>query len=111
MAALVTLEDVNLALKLDLVQSGSPLEFTDYRVPDIQQKMTEATDIVLDYIGQPRGWTVDNVPGRVSAAIKLVIGSLLDDSAEADILTGLSGGDLNNPVVALLYRLRDPAIA
>ena len=112
MAALVTLEDVNLALKLDLVQSGSPLAFTDYRVPDIEKKMDEATDIVLDYITQAdEDWTPETVPGRVSAAIKLVIGSLFDDSEKAEMLSGLAGGDLKNPVVALLYRLRDPSLA
>jgi len=40
-----------------------------------------------------------------------VIKSLYDDSAKAAMLAGLAGGDLANPVVGLLYRLRDPTLA
>jgi hypothetical protein len=103
--ALVTLQQVNLALRLDLVEG-------DERTPDIQLKIAQAEDAILDYLKKPdHGWTEGTVPPRVQAAIILTIKSLLDDSAAPEMLSGLGTGDPKNPVVALLYRLRDPAIA
>lgn len=109
---LVTVAQVDLGLRLDLEKVGSPPEYTDVRLPDIELKIEQATDIVIDYIKRPdHEWTVDDVPGQVSAAIILVIASLFDDFDRAEMLAGLSGGDLKNPVVGLLHRLRDPAMA
>lgn len=103
--ALVTLEQVNLALRLDLVDN-------DERIPDINLKIRQAEDAVIDFIKKPdHGWTEETVPGRVSAAILLVIQSLLDEANTGGLLPGLGTGDPKNPVVALLYRLRSPAIA
>jgi hypothetical protein len=103
--ALVTLAQVNLALRLDLVEN-------DERIPDIELKIKQAEDAVVDYLKKPdHGWDDATVPGRVSAAVLLVIQSLLDEADTGGLLTGLGTGDPKNPVVALLYRLRDPALA
>ncbi len=116
MSALITVEQANDHLRLDLETDGSsPPAFDDIRLPDLQLKMDQATDIVLDYlkVGQdsPPLWDTETVPGRISAAILLVLQSLYDDSAAGAMLSGLAGGDLKNPVVCLLYRSRDPALA
>lgn len=115
MVALVTVEQVDNALRLNLANDlGDPSgdDADTSRLDDITLKITQATDIVLDYLKKGDDeWTVDTVPGRVSAAIILVIGSLYDDGAKAELLQGLAGGDLANPVVAILYRLRDPTLA
>lgn len=116
MSALVTVEQVDNALRLNLAADlGDPSgdDADTSRLDDINLKITQATDIVLDYIGANADeyWDVDTVPGRVSAAIILVIGSLYDDSAKGELLKGLAGNDLTNPVVGLLYRLRDPTLA
>jgi len=116
MTALVTVAQVDNALRLDLAGDIGDASADDdgdtARLDDIELKITQATDIVLDYITDPDPyWDVDTVPGRVSAAIILVIKSLYDDSAKAAMLAGLAGGDLANPVVGLLYRLRDPTLA
>lgn len=104
MTPLVTLDQVNLALKLDLTPA-------DERNPDIEWKMAQATDIVIDYLKQPdHEWTTEDVPGQVSAAIILVIRALIDGE-EAELLSGLAKGDTATSVVALLMRLRDPALA
>jgi hypothetical protein len=103
--ALVTLTQVNLALRLDLVDG-------DERVPDIELKIRQAEDAVYDFLKKrDQGWTIENVPGRVSAAVMLMIKALLDDPSSAEMIAGLGTGDPKNPVVALLYRLRTPAIA
>jgi len=108
---LVTVEQINDALHLDLQSSGSPAEFDDERLADVELKIGQAEDMVIDYLKRPdHGWDETTVPGRVSAAIILVVGALFDDN-KAELLSGLSSGDLNNPIVALLYRLRDPALA
>lgn len=105
--ALVTVDQVNLALRLDLAAG-------DERIPDIELKISQAEDAVLDYLKKPDAdWDVDDdtVPPRVNAAVLLVIQSLLDEANTGGLLPGLGSGDPKNPVVALLYRLRDPAIA
>jgi hypothetical protein len=103
--ALVTVAQVNLALRLDLVDG-------DERTPDIELKISQAEDAVIDYLKKPdHGWDQTTVPGRVSAAILLLIQSLLDEANTGGLLPGLGSGDPKNPVVALLYRLRDPAVA
>ena len=54
------------------------------------------------------------MPGRVSAAIIMGVGCLLDDTEEKmAMLSGLSGTDVDpkNPIAALLWRLRDPTLA
>jgi len=115
MTPLVTIEQVDLALRLDLQKTtaGTPpvTTYTDERKPDIEWKMAQATEIVIDYLKAPdHEWTVSDVPGPVSAAIILVIRALLDGE-EAELLSGLAKGDTATPVVALLMRLRDPALA
>lgn len=116
--ALVTLSEVNNALKLDLDIDADPSENQDMgRIDDIEAKIAQAEDIVLDYIKHPEGsedWDEDTVPGRVKAAVILVVGALMgDDEKQTEMLSGLQGGEvtLANPIVALLYRLRDPALA
>lgn len=115
MTPLVTIEQVDLALKLDLQKTtaGTPpvTTYTDERKPDIEWKMAQATEIVIDYLKKPdHEWTTSDVPGQVSAAIILVIRALLDGE-EADLLSALANSDPSSPVVALLMRLRDPALA
>lgn len=114
--ALVTLAQVNGALNLDL-QGTAPDFAADERSPSILLKIKQAEDIVLDFI-QPKpdpAWTPDDVPGRVSAAIIIAVNCLLDDTDERlAMLSGLSGTspvDPQNPIAALLWRLRDPTIA
>ena len=108
---LVTMDQVNLALRLDLGKSGSPPTYTDERTPDIQLKLDQSTDAVLSYLkGMGDDYTSDTVPPKVTAAIILGVGSLLDDSG-AEMVAGIGKGDPSNPIVALLYDLRDPALA
>lgn len=115
MTALVTVAQVDRALRLDLANDlgdGSSDDGDTSRLEDVELKIVQATDIVLDYIKKADDeWTADTVPGRVSAAIIMVVQCLFDDGAQAELLAGLAGGDLKNPLVAILYRLRDPAIA
>ncbi|KSV72939.1 hypothetical protein N182_28860 [Sinorhizobium sp. GL2] len=103
--ALVTLDQVNLALRLDLVDN-------DDRIPDVNLKIKQAESAVIRFLKKPdHGWTEETVPGEVSAAILIVIQSLLDEADTGAMLAGLGTGDPKSPVVALLYRLRDPALA
>jgi hypothetical protein len=103
--ALVTLDQVNRALNLGLFDG-------DERTADVELKIAQAEDAVLDFLKKPEpDWTPETVPPRVTAAIMLVIQSLYDDSATPELLSGLGSGDPRNPVVALLYRLRDPTLA
>ena len=109
--SLVTVRQVNDALSLDLQESGSPPTFVDERLANVELKIKQAEDAIIDYLKKPNhGWTEATVPGNVSAAIILAAGSLLDDS-KAELLNGLSTGELSNPLVGLLHRLRDPALA
>lgn len=118
MTVLVTLSEVNNALRLDLDLEADPSADQDGgRIDDIEAKIAQAQDIVLDYIKNPDGseyWDAETCPDRVKAATILVIGALLGDAdKQTEMLSGLQGGEANlaNPIVALLYRLRDPALA
>ncbi|QMV00160.1 hypothetical protein GHV40_01055 [Devosia sp. D6-9] len=114
---LVTLKQVNDALRLDL-QGEEPDYDIDERTPDIELKITQAEAIVLDFI-QPKpdpAWTDDTAPGQVTAAIIMAVKCLLDDTEESmAMLSGLAGtsGSDNpkNPIAALLWRLRKPSLA
>lgn len=113
---LITIAQAAGHLRLDLeTDGGSPETIIDARLPDLEMKMSQATDAVLDYLKieptSPPRWTVETVPDRVRAAIFLTLGSLYDDRDEGKMIAGLAGGDMTNPIVALLYRLRDPSMA
>lgn len=111
MVDFVTLEQVNLALRLDLEQSGSPLEFTDERTSDVELKIVQSQAAIIGYLkGQADpDWTAETVPPEVTAAIILGVRGLFD--GEDNLLAGLYDNDRTNPVVGLLWRLRDPALA
>lgn len=118
--SLVTVARVNVALRLDLDANVTGDDSADADLAgldDIEARIEEATDIVIDYLKmKPEDveWTAETAPPRVQAAIILVIDCLLDDTPEKmQMLAGLHGAqlDLSNPIVALLYRLRDPAMA
>lgn len=104
--SLVTLEQVKASLRIDY----------DDQDLDLTLKIAQAEDIILDFI-QPTpdpAWDESTVPGRVSAAIIMGVGCLLDDTEEKmAMLSGLSGTDVDpkNPIAALLWRLRDPSMA
>lgn len=119
--SLVTVEEVNNALRLDLESevggdlSGGEGEDTG-RLDDIELKIAQAEDIVLGFV-QPlpeTPWTHDTVPKEVSAAIILVVGYLYDNSeAGQEALAALTGEavGLKSPVKGLLWRRRTPSIA
>lgn len=117
MADLVTLEEVNNALRLDLQIIGDPsvddpgeLE----RIADIEAKISQASDIVLDYVthAEKDYWDETTAPDRAKAATIMVVRCLLDDTEESmAMLGGLRSGTADNPIVGLLYRLRDPVLS
>jgi hypothetical protein len=51
---------------------------------DIQQKLTEAQDVILDYLAEQVNplWTAADVPPRVLSMIKLYLSLLFDDRDE-----------------------------
>lgn len=113
--ALVTVAQINAALRLDL-QGEAPGFAADERTPDVELKIKQAEDIVLDFV-QPKpdpAWTGETVPGRVSAAIILAVSYLMDETdAGNEALAALAGGDpsAQSPIVGLLRRLRTPTLA
>lgn len=105
MANLVSLEQVNQALRLDMDLdadlSGNP---DADRIADVTAKIAQASDIVLNYLKNPADseyWDEDSTPERIQAATVLVVGSLYDGEAEP----------LSDPVKDILRRDRDPALA
>lgn len=119
--SLVTVEEVNNALRLDLeadIGDGSGGDGGDTsRLDDIELKIKQAEAIVLGFI-QPlpeEPWTHENVPMEVSAAIIIAVDCLLDDTDEKlamlSGLSGMTGLDARNPIAALLWRRRDPSLA
>lgn len=93
---LVTLEEAKRALRVE--EDDFDGEITD--------RIQQSEDAVLDYL------KLEELPDhwRVKAAVILGVQSLFDDE-KAELISGLGTGDPRNAMVALLYRLRDPALA
>lgn len=79
---------------------------------DLQDKIAQASDIVVDYIQRPElEWTdaVDgtpsNAPMRVQAAVLMVLDILWEQRNGGDIEYGQADGYLSKPVTALLHRI------
>jgi hypothetical protein len=113
MTELVTLAQVNNALRLNLealIENPSAND-GDTQLDDLELKIAQATDLIVGYLkGQyDETWTVETVPGAVSAAIILAVKSLYDDLAAASMIADLDAG--TGPIPALLRRRRDPALA
>lgn len=110
MARLVTIEQAQAHLRLNV--EGSPPVTDDHA--DLEFKIAQATEIVIDYIKRPdHGWDLDasppvEAPALVQAAVLLVLSALYEDRE------GTGDGDYLRPdgaVVRILHRYRDPAIA
>lgn len=70
---------------------------------EVQERLVEASDIVVDYVGaRAAEWTVDTVPPRAKAAVKIMLSELFDRGSEATMPDG---------VRSLLARLRKPVAA
>ena len=127
MASLVTLAQAKRHLRLSA--PGSPLTEED---EDVQQKLDAAEAIVLDYVTQRRDdndawaaevalWSADDplpspgiaVPKQVPHAILLQLGDLYMNTGDhtPEDTPKREQGDLSQAVMALLYRLRDPALS
>jgi hypothetical protein len=115
-ATLITLDEANLHLRLDLIGADeSPPYGSDERTPDVEAKMIEAEQIVLDYLKyQDTGWTADTVPRPIKASILQMLAALYGSRGDETERPKQTPGDLLQPggtVNLLLARLRDPACA
>lgn len=114
MPQFVTLEQANEHLRAGVDVYESPL---DEAASDLADKVEEAEAHVLSFLKIALG-DLDDSPSplagyevNVRSAVLLVLSSLYDDREKAEMLAGLGTGNPSNAVVALLYRLRDPAFA
>lgn len=103
---LVTLEEARLHLRSDAEDDD----------PDLAIKIHAASGAVLNYLKRPAfideaGAVIDGtVPFEVKAATLLMLGYLYKDR-DNDEGNEYQQGFLPRPVTALLYPLRDPALA
>jgi hypothetical protein len=123
MGAIVTLAQADAHLRLNLSTSGSPPEYDDDRVSDVELKIAQAEAIVTDYLkapddaldGSPPNWSVSS-PVLWSArditviqgAVLLVLSALYDDEMDRTLADYMRP---NGAIPLMLARLRDPAIA
>jgi hypothetical protein len=84
---------------------------------EIQDKLDQAEDIVLDYLHMESSeWDTENVPGRVQAAVLEVLADLWehrgDDNEGGEAFQNrMADGELHPRVTRYLYRLKDLVIA
>jgi hypothetical protein len=86
----------------------------DDRLPNIESGLNEAQSIVQNYIKSQwdDDWTAETLPLGIKSSILIVANALLDGGDRGNtILAGLAKNDEKNPVVGLLMRYRDPALA
>lgn len=79
---------------------------------DLQNKITQAQEIVFDYLKYPTGydaWTSETVPAPIKSAILLVLGGLWKTRGDDEEIT--PDAVITPTVVSLLMRRRDPALA
>ena len=125
---LVTLDQAKAHLRLPILEAVSPAPPPTADDEDLQMKLLAAHEIVFDYLTQRisdsdsweavvDSWTAETAPRRVIAAILVQFTDLYrfrgDDSEEYARGSAYKRqeGALNPAVVALLYRLRDPALS
>lgn len=102
MVSLVSLADAKRHLYVD---------FDDHDF-DIDLKIESATEIVIDYIKRPdHGWTEEDVPPLIRAAILLVLADLYEHRGDEEPQPGPADGYLDKTVTRILHRYRDPALA
>lgn len=101
MTDLVTLDEAKFHLRID----------DTYSDLDLADKITQASDIVMDYVGTlaadgttPASWDQTTVPPRAKIAVLLVLGTLFASREGFD--DPLSAG-----VVSVLARLRSPVLS
>lgn len=109
-----------------LAQAKAHLKLPNITVEDrdLQVKLAAAHELVGDYIKQRRddddgvtwaatvdAWDADTAPAKVKLAIDRMFANLYYDRGDSDDGQKQSMGELPRDVIALLYRLRDPALA
>lgn len=108
MSLLVSLSDAKARLRIDDSSADS----------DYTAMLNQAQALVIDYVRQQYNdtwadtvdaWTDSTVPDQVAVAILLMFGWL--DAHRGDDSAVLPMGQLPSPVLATLWRLRDPGIA
>ncbi len=91
-------------------------ELGDDREDDIEDKIIQASDIIMDYLKLeevPDEWVADStaspveyaIPGTVQSATLLVLAEIFENREAS------TSDPLTDAVVRLLYRKRDPALA
>lgn len=92
---------------------------SDADIGDVELKVEQASEIVLDFIKQrDSDWTDPNgenpAPALIQAAVLLILTALYDDRSGptiGELLTPPNGSTAAGSVAALLWRYRDPALA
>lgn len=107
----VEIDEINAALRLDLQNDGgSPVVWTDERMPDVERTLADAEDIVRAFLKiDATAWPPDEVPDRFKRAIILAFKALFDD--ETDWISGLQVSPPSGPIAALLRFDRVPTLA
>lgn len=109
--SVVTIDDLNAALRLDLENDGgSPVEWTDERLPEVEIKLAQAEDIVREFLKiDATAWPPDDVTERVKAAIMLAFKALFDD--QLAWIEALQATPPGGPIASLLRFDRVPTLA
>lgn len=101
MSALVTLEDLDFQLRLDLSRASNG-SINDPLAPKYEAIADRATAIVLRHVKRSdEPWEIAETPDEVKAAILIVARNLWDEHDEP----------LSPAVVRLLTPFRDPTLA
>lgn len=114
---LISIAEADAHLRLDLENDdGSPITYTDARLPNVQMKIDQAEAIILNYLkldefpdpdASPQVWKEGDV-SVVKAAILLLLSALFDDAQGRTVEDYMRAG---GTIPLLLVRLRDPALA
>jgi hypothetical protein len=109
--SVVTIEEISAALRLDLqTDGGSPAEWDDDRIPEVEIKLAQAEDIVREFLKIDASvWPPESLPDRFKAAIMLTFQALFDDKSEW--IEALQATPPAGPISGLLRLDRVPTLA
>lgn len=79
---------------------------------DLDSMITQASDIILDYITKPEtDWTDQTAPPLIQAAVLYQVGLMWADRGDTEPVYAPADGYLDRRITSILHRYRKPIMA
>lgn len=80
--------------------------------PDLEDMISQASDIILNYIGNPEPeWTDQTAPPLIQAAVLFQVGLMWADRGDSQPVYAPADGYLDRRITSILHRYRKLVLA